>query len=422
MPKVKKAAVFIGCIGLAVPLALATALRAQEPGAAKAAPAAPVPTPAEVVGSPDWPCQQRKVEVLRGEGKFVSAHRLAVRGDSGTRIVGFEQCIIAAGSEALRLPGVPDDPRIMDATGALALPDRPARLLVVGGGIIGLELACVYAALGTQVTVVELSPGLMPGCDRDLVRPLEKRLRAQYEAVHVGVGVQGIEPRPEGLAVSFAGQGAPASQLYERVLIAIGRRPNGHAIGAAAAGLDVDARGFIPVDRQLRTNVAHLFAVGDIAGAPLLAHKASHEGKVAAEVAAGLKRSFDSRVIPLVAYTDPEIAWAGLTETDAQARGINVAKGAFPWIASGRSLTLNREEGFTKLLFDPETRRLLGAGIVGSNAGELISEIALAIELGADAADVSLTIHPHPTLSETIAFAAEAFEGTLTDLYLPKKG
>ena len=365
--------------------------------------------------------KQRKVEVLRGEARFVSPHRIAVSGEDGTRIIGFEQCIVAAGSEAVRMPGAPDDPRIMDSTGALELASRPARLLVVGGGIIGLEMACVYSALGSKVTVVELLPGLMPGCDRDLVRPLEKRLRAHYEGIHTGVKVARIEPAASGLAVAFEGEGAPAPQAYDRVLVAIGRRPNGRSIGAEAAGVRVDERGFIPVDRQLRTSVPHIFAIGDIVGQPMLAHKASHEGKVAAEVAAGFKRAFDARVIPSVAYTDPEIAWAGLTETDAQAQGIRLGKGAFPWLASGRSLALNREEGFTKLLFDPATHRVLGAGIVGTNAGDLISEVALAIEMGADAHDIGLTVHPHPTLSETVAFAAEAFEGTLTDLYLPKR-
>ncbi len=365
--------------------------------------------------------KQRKVELLRGEARFVSPHRIAVSGEGGTRIVGFEQCIVAAGSEAVRMPGAPDDARIMDSTGALELASLPARLLVVGGGIIGLEMACVYNALGSKVTVVELLPGLMPGCDRDLVRPLEKRLRAHYEGVHTGVKVARIEPEAAGLAVTFEGAGAPVPQSYDRVLVAIGRRPNGRSIGAEAAGVRVDERGFIPVDKQLRSSVPHIFAIGDIVGQPMLAHKASHEGKVAAEVAAGLKRAFDARVIPSVAYTDPEIAWAGLTETEAQAQGIRVGKGAFPWFASGRSLALNREEGFTKLLFDPASHRVLGAGIVGTNAGDLISEVALAIEMGADAHDIGLTVHPHPTLSETVAFAAEAFEGTLTDLYLPKK-
>ena len=365
--------------------------------------------------------KQRKVEVIRGEGRFVSPHRIAVSGDGGTRIVGFEQCIVAAGSEAVPMPGAPDDARIIDSTGALDLAGRPERMLVVGGGIIGLEMASVYAALGTRITVVELLPGLVPGCDRDLVRPLEKRIRAHYEAIYVGTRVTRIEAAADGIVVSFEGEGAPAPQRYDRVLVAIGRRPNGRGIGADAAGIQVDERGFIPVNRQMRSNVAHIFAIGDIVGPPMLAHKATHEGKVAAEVAAGHKSAFDARVIPSVAYTDPEIAWVGLTESEAQSRGMRVGKGAFPWIASGRSLALGREEGFTKLLFDPETHRVLGAGIVGTNAGELISEVALAIEMGADARDIGLTVHPHPTLSETVAFAAEAFEGTLTDLYMPKK-
>ena len=366
--------------------------------------------------------KQRKVEVLRGEARFLSPHRLALAGEGGTRVIGFEQCIIAAGSEPVALPGLPADPRIIDSTGALELRSVPKRLLVVGGGIIGLEMACVYHALGSKVTVVELSPGLMPGCDRDLVRPLEKRLRAQYAGIHVGTKLAGVEAGPQGLAVRFEGEGAPPAAEFDAVLVAVGRRPNGRALGAEAAGVTVDARGFIPSDHQLRTNQPHIFSIGDIAGPPMLAHKASHEAKVAAEVAAGLKHAFDARVIPSVAYTDPEIAWVGLTETEAQAKGIKLGKGAFPWIASGRSLALNREEGFTKLLFDPETKRVVGAGIVGTNAGELISEVALAIEMGADAADIGLTVHPHPTLTETVAFAAEAFEGTLTDLYLPKKG
>ncbi len=365
--------------------------------------------------------KQRKVDVVRGDARFVSPHRIEVNGPEGRKIVGFEQCIVAAGSEAVRLPGTPDDPRIVDSTGALEVQGIPARMLVIGGGIIGLEMACVYAALGTKVSVVELSPGLMPGCDRDLVRPLEKRIRAQYEAILTGTKVAGMEALDEGIRVTFDGANAPAPQVYDRVLVAVGRRPNGRAIGAEAAGVRVDERGFVPVDRQLRTNVPHVFAIGDVAGNPMLAHKASHEGKVAAEVAAGEKRAFDARVIPSVAYTDPEVAWVGLTETEAQAQGVKFGKGAFPWIASGRSLALNREEGFTKLLFDPDTHRVLGAGIVGTNAGDLISELALAVELGADAADIGLTIHPHPTLSETVAFAAEAFEGTLTDLYVPKK-
>jgi len=364
--------------------------------------------------------KQRKVDVVQGSGRFVSPQILEVVGDAGTERIRFEQCIIAAGSEAIRLPGWPNDPRVIDSSDALELPST-TRLLVVGGGIIGLEMACVYDALGCRVSVVELTPQLMPGCDPDLVRPLEKRIRARYEQVLLATRVAGVEPVREGLRVSFAGDHAPAPQVFDRVLIAVGRIPSGKLIGAEAAGVNVTERGFIPTDKQMRTNVRHIFAIGDIAGPPMLAHKASHEAKVAAEVAAGHKSAFDARVIPSVAYTDPEVAWAGLTETDAQAKGIAFKKGLFPWAASGRSLSLGRDDGFTKLLFDPATRRLLGGGIVGPNAGDLVSEVALAVELGADAADIGLTVHPHPTLSETVAFAAEAFEGTLTDLYMPKK-
>ena len=365
--------------------------------------------------------KQRKVEVVRGSGRFVSPHVIEVTSDNGTTRIRFEQCIIAAGSEATRLPGMPDDPRVMDSTGALELPESSDKLLIIGGGIIGLEMACVYDALGSRVSVVELSPQLMPGCDADLVRPLEKRIRTRYEQVLTATKAAGIEALPKGLRVTFTGEKAPTPQVFDRVLVAVGRVPNGALIGADAAGVTVSDRGFIPVDKQLRTNVPHIFAVGDIARLPMLAHKASHEAKAAAEVAAGHKASFDARVIPSVAYTDPEIAWVGLTETEAQAGGIAFKKGLFPWMASGRSLSLGRDEGFTKLLFDPQTRQILGGGIVGTNAGELISEVALAIEMGADAADIGLTVHPHPTLSETVAFAAEAFEGTLTDLYFPKK-
>jgi dihydrolipoamide dehydrogenase len=365
--------------------------------------------------------KQRKVEVARGSGRFVSPNVLEVMGASGSERIRFEQCIIAAGSEAVRLPGLPDDPRIIDSTGALELPEFSGALLVIGGGIIGLEMACVYDALGTRVSVVELTPQLMPGCDADLVRPLEKRIRARYQEILLGTKVSSIVAEPSGLKVTFEGEKAPGTQSFERVLVAVGRVPNGKSIGADLAGVKVSERGFIPVDRQMRTNVPHIFAIGDIAGPPLLAHKAMHEGKVAAEVAAGLKRAFDARVVPSVAYTDPEIAWVGLTETEARANGTPYRKGAFPWVANGRSLSLGREDGFTKLLFDPETHRLLGGGIVGTNAGDLISEVALAIESGSDAADIALTIHPHPTLSETVAAAAEAFEGTLTDLYIPRK-
>jgi dihydrolipoamide dehydrogenase len=365
--------------------------------------------------------KQRKVEVLRGEAKFTGAHSLELRTSEGVRRVDFKQCIIAAGSESVRLPGMPDDPRVIDSTGALELPENCKRLLVVGGGIIGLEMACVYDALGTTVTVVELSDGLMPGADRDLVRPLQKRIEKRYARIMLKTRVAKLEPHEEGLRATFEGPEAPAPQDFDRVLVAVGRSANGNAIDAAAAGVKVDRRGIIGVDRQMRTNVAHIFAIGDIAGAPMLAHKATHEAKVAAEVAAGHKSSFDARGIPSVAYTDPEIAWVGVTETEAKERGIDYGKGMFPWAASGRSLAINRDDGFTKLLFDKATRRIIGGGIVGTNAGELIAEVGLAIEMGADAADIGLTVHAHPTLSETVAFSAEAFEGTLTDLYIPKR-
>jgi dihydrolipoamide dehydrogenase len=365
--------------------------------------------------------KQRKVEVVQGEAKFVAPNVVSVTTSAGAETIGFEHCIIAAGSEPVKLPFMPDDPRVIDSTGALELESIPRRLLVIGGGIIGLEMACVYDALGAKVSVVELTPQLMPGCDPDLVRPLEKRIRSRYERVLTGVRVTGCEAVADGLKVRFEGEGAPAEDVFDQVLVAVGRVPNGRQIGAEAAGVEVDARGFIPVDRQMRTRVAHIFAIGDIAGQPMLAHKATHEGKVAAEVVAGHKAFFDARVIPSVAYTDPEVAWVGLTETEAKARGISVQKGLFPWMASGRSLAQARDEGFTKLLFDPESKRVLGGGLVGPNAGELVAEIALAVEMGADAADVGLTIHPHPTLSETVGLAAEAFEGTLTDLYIPRK-
>ncbi len=364
--------------------------------------------------------KQRKVDVVRGVGRFVGPNVIAVTGTEGTERIRFEQCIIAAGSEAVRLPGLPDDPRVIDSTGALEIEPFTGPMLVVGGGIIGLEMACVYEALGTPVSVVELTGQLMPGCDPDLVRPLERRIRARYAQILLNTKVTSVEALDAGLRVSFEGGKAPSPTTYARVLVAVGRAPNGRRIGAEAAGVNVSERGFIPVDRQMRTNVPHIFAIGDIVGAPMLAHKATHEAKVAAEVAAGHKRAFDARVIPSVAYTDPEVAWAGLTETDAKAQGIAVEKGVFPWAASGRSLSLGRDEGMTKLLFDPQTHRVLGGGIVGTNAGELISEVALAIETGCDAADIGLTIHPHPTLSETVGAAAEACEGTLTDLYIPK--
>jgi dihydrolipoamide dehydrogenase len=365
--------------------------------------------------------KQRKVNVIHGEAKFTGPFSLDVRAADGVSRVEFKQCIIAAGSESARLPGFPDDPRVIDSTGALELPLDCKRLLVIGGGIIGLEMACVYDALGVRVTVVELSEGLMPGTDRDLVRPLQKRIEKRYERILLKTKVAKLEAHAEGLRATFDGPDAPEPQLFDRVLVAVGRTANGNAVDAAAAGVNVSARGIIAVNRQMRTNVPHIFAIGDVAGAPMLAHKATHEAKVAAEVAAGQKAAFDARCIPSVAYTDPEIAWVGISETEAKAQGIEFGKGSFPWAASGRSLALNRDEGFTKLLFDKRTHRVIGAGIVGTNAGELIAEVGLAIEMGADAADVGLTIHAHPTLSETVAFAAEAFEGTLTDLYIPKR-
>jgi dihydrolipoamide dehydrogenase len=371
--------------------------------------------------------RQRKVQVIHGVGKFISPHVLEVtRGGSAqggaTERIGFDYCIIAVGSEPMRLPFIPQDPRVIDSTGALEVLRNPGRFLVIGGGIIGLEMACVYDALGAKVSVVELTSQLMPGCDPDLVRPLEKRIKARYGEILLNTQVTAVMAAKDGLQVSFATKdGAKSGNTYDYVLVAVGRTPNGRRIGADAAGVQVDERGYIPSDRQLRTNVPHIFSIGDVRGQPMLAHKASHEAKVAAEVAAGHKSSFDARVIPSVAYTDPEVAWVGLTESAAKAQNINIGKGVFPWAASGRSLSIGRDEGFTKLIFDPESNRLLGGGIVGTNAGELIAEVALAIEMGADAADIGLTVHAHPTLSETVAFAAEAFDGTLTDLYMPKK-
>ncbi|MBV9680801.1 MAG: dihydrolipoyl dehydrogenase, partial [Solirubrobacterales bacterium] len=321
-------------------------------------------------------------------------------------------------SEAATLPGLPDDERIIDSTGALELPSIPKRLLVVGCGIIGLEMATVYDALGSKVTMVELLDQLIPGCDPDLVKPLHKRISGRYEAIHLGTKVETVEARKDTLHVELSNG---EKHKFDGILVAIGRRPNGNAIGAEAAGVQVDERGFIAVDRQMRTNVAHIYAIGDVVGGPMLAHKASHEGKVAAEVIAGHKVQFDARTIPSVAYTDPEVAWMGLTETEAREQGTDYDKAVFPWAASGRALSLGRDEGMTKLLFDPEMHRLLGAGIVGVNAGELIAETVHALELGSDAEDIALTVHPHPTLTETIGFAAEMAEGTITDLMPPRK-
>ena len=371
--------------------------------------------------------KQRKVQVVQGDGAFSSPHRLNVTTPGGTTEIGFERAIVAAGSRAVEIPGFPNhDPRLMDSTDALVLDDVPQRLLVIGGGIIGLEMATVYAALGSKVSVVELMDGLIPGCDRDLVKPLEQRIRARYESIRLSTRVTGISPADSGLRVTFEdasrqGTDAPDEDIFDRVLVAVGRRPNGDRVGAEHAGVHVDEHGFIPADRRQRTNVEHIFAIGDVAGPPMLAHKATHEGKVAAEVCAGRKSSFDALAIPSVAYTDPEVAWTGLTETEARERGIDVDKAAFPWAASGRALGIGRGEGLTKVLFDRESGRLLGAGIVGPHAGDLIAEATLAIEMGADARDVGLTIHPHPTLSETINFAAEMVEGTITDLYLPRR-
>jgi dihydrolipoamide dehydrogenase len=362
--------------------------------------------------------RQRKVRVIQASAQFESANRLHL--DNGETI-DFRNCIIAAGSEPIMLPGLPDDPRIVDSTGALELAPLPRRLLVVGGGIIGLEMACVYSALGVEVSVVELMDQLMPGTDKDLLRPFTKVVKDRYEAIMLKTKVTGMRATRPGIEVSFEGEGAPSVGVYDRVLVAIGRRANGDKLNARKAGVDVDERGLIAVDKQMRTNVPHIFAIGDLAGGPMLAHKATHEAKVAAEVAFGEKSYFDARSIPSVAYTDPEVAWVGLTENDAKAQGIDYEKAQFPWAASGRALSIGRAEGFTKLLFDPQTDRVLGGAIVGPSAGDLIAEIGLAIEMGADATDISLTIHPHPTLSETVAFTAEAFEGTLTDLYLPKK-
>ncbi len=365
---------------------------------------------------------KRKVRVVRGTGRFVSPNELSVEHEGQQSRVSFDQCVIAAGSEPVALAGLPDDPRIIDSTGALALETLPESMLVIGGGIIGLEMATVYEALGVNVSVVELTKTLIPQADRDLVRPLQKRLTERYEAIMLGTKVVDVSADEAGLTVTFEGEQAPAKpQRYDRVLTAVGRRANGDLIGAEKAGIDVGERGLISVDKQMRTNVSHIFAIGDIVGEPMLAHKATHEGKVAAEVAAGQKTHFDARVIPSVAYTDPEVAWVGLTEAQAKADGIDYEKGVFPWAASGRSLSLGRSEGSTKLLFDPESGHLLGAGIVGTNAGDLIAEAALAIEMGCDAADIGLTIHPHPTLAETLAFAAEVAEGTITDLYAPKR-
>ena len=367
--------------------------------------------------------KQRKIEVVQGVGSFASPNELSVTANDGKAIgVVFEKAIIAAGSEPVQIPGWPhDDPRVIDSTGALRLSAIPPRLLVIGGGIIGLEMATVYHELGSRVTVVELLDSLIPGADKDIVKPLHKRIEKQYENIFLGTKVTSMAASNDGIKVTLEGKNAPGEDTFHQVLVAVGRRPNGKRIGAENAGVHVDERGFIPVDKQMRTNVSHIFAIGDIVGQPMLAHKAVHEGKVAAEVAAGLNSVFDARVVPSVAYTDPEVAWVGVTETEAKQQKLKYGKGLFPWAASGRSLSLGRDEGLTKLIFDEATGRIIGAGLVGPNAGDLIAEVALAIETGCDARDIGLTIHPHPTLSETVAMAAEAFEGTITDLYMPRR-
>ncbi len=366
--------------------------------------------------------KQRKVTVIQGTAKFASPKSLSIETKDGVKTLSFDHCIIAAGSQAVKLPGFPwDDPRLMDSTDALLLADIPKRMLIIGGGIIGLEMATVYDALGAKVSVVEFMSQLIPGADPDIVKPLHKRIEKRYEKIYLKTKVTKIEASKVGLKAHFEGEQAPEPQVYDRILVAVGRRPNGKLINAEAAGITVNERGFIPVDKQQRTNVPGIYAIGDIVGEPMLAHKATHEAKVAAEVIAGHKAAFDAKTIPSVAYTDPEIAWMGLSEPEAKAANIEYDKAVFPWAASGRALGTAREEGLTKVLFDKKTKRILGAGIVGVNAGELIAEAVLALEMGADAEDIGLSIHPHPTLSETFAMAAEMAEGTITDLYVPKK-
>ena len=365
--------------------------------------------------------KKRKIEIVEGLGTFSSPNSIEVNNNGETKTIRFDSAIIAAGSQASKLPFLPDDPRIMDSTDALLLENIPNRMLVIGGGIIGLEMATIYASMGCKITIVEMLDSLISECDKDIVRPLEKRIKKIYEKIYLKTGVTSVVAKKSGLEVSFEGEDAPEKDLFDAILVAVGRTSNGNKIGADKAGVNVDNRGFISVDNQQRTNVANIFAIGDIAGQPMLAHKATHEGKLAAEVIAGHKVGFDDRVIPSVAYTDPEIAWVGLSETEAKEKGVDYGKGVFPWAASGRSLALGRDEGVTKILFDKVTNRIVGAAIVGPNAGDLIAECALAIEMGSDAEDIGLTIHPHPTLSETVAMAAEAFNGTITDLYIPKR-
>ena len=366
--------------------------------------------------------KKRKVSILQGQASFSGSHTLDVETSEGLKSISFDNCVIAAGSRVTKIPVFPnDDPRMMDSTDALDLADIPKRLLVIGGGIIGLEMATVYNALGADITVVELQDSLIPGTDQDIVKPLLKRIQKQYEAIYLNTKVVTIKALKEGLKVTFEGKDAPETSVFDKILVAVGRTPNGKLINAEAAGIDVNEHGFIEVDAQMKTNIAHIYAIGDIVGQPMLAHKAVHEAKVAAEVISGHKSAFDPMTIPSVAYTDPEVAWMGKSEAEAKSEGIAYVKGAFPWAASGRSLSTGRDEGLTKALFDKETGRLIGAGIVGPNAGELIAEAVLALEMGADAEDIGMTIHPHPTLSETLGFAAEMAEGNITDLMPPRK-
>ncbi|MEW9572074.1 dihydrolipoyl dehydrogenase [Rhodanobacter sp. Si-c] len=366
--------------------------------------------------------KQRKVRTVVGTGSFVSPHEMEVQTAEGVKLIRFEQAIIAAGSQAVRLPMFPwDDERVMDSTGALEMKDVPGKLLVVGGGIIGLEMATVYAALGSEVTVVEFMDQIIPGADADLVKPLAKRLAGKVKGIHLKTKVTEAKAGKKGIEVKYEGESIPETSVFDRVLVAVGRSPNGNKIGADKAGVAVTERGFINVDTQLRTNVPHIFAIGDLVGQPMLAHKAVHEAHVAAEVAAGHKAHFDARVIPSVAFTNPEVAWVGVTEREAKEKGLKVGVGKFPWAASGRAIGIARTEGFTKLIFDEETHRIVGGAVVGVNAGDLISELALAVEMGAEAADIALTVHPHPTLGESVGMAAEVYEGTITDLYIPKK-
>jgi dihydrolipoyl dehydrogenase len=366
--------------------------------------------------------KQRKVTIIRGEAKFASANSMQVETAEGTQTISFDNAIIAAGSRVTKIPVFPhDDPRMMDSTDALDLADVPEKLLVIGGGIIGLEMATVYNALGSNISVVELQGSIIPGTDKDIVKPLLKKIKGQYEAIYLNTKVVKIETQDEGLKVTFEGKDAPEEVIYDKILVAVGRSPNGKLINAEAAGVNVTDYGFIEVNAQMQTNVPHIYAIGDIVGQPMLAHKATHEAKVAAEVITGMKSAFDPMTIPSVAYTDPEVAWMGVSETEAKAQNIDYVKGAFPWAASGRSLSLGRDEGLTKALFEKETGRIIGAGIVGPNAGELIAEAVLALEMGADAEDIGMTIHPHPTLSETLGFAAEMAEGSITDLLPPRK-